>query len=257
MSISAIVPTYGAAPLLERCLASLRPQVDNIVVVDDGSPEPPVLKNVLYIKQTINQGFSVTCNVGAVIAPGEWLLFTNNDVELLPECVSRMMAVSTRRTIVGAKLLYPDQRIQHGGVFYDRNTGCFDHRHRFRERMYVPACYTDYSLVTGALILIHRDLFQELNGFSLDFSMSYEDIDLCLRALSRGAHIIYQGAAEAYHSEGSTRGANPETKQKLNGRWVEWEQQAQRTFHIRYPANILQQLATREQCEITKLLRIL
>lgn len=251
--ITAIVPVYGNCAYLGKCLESLNLQVDQSLVIDDGSGtfqdlhEDPV-SSVWFFQKDGNEGFSATCNFGAGSAADrtDWFLFVNSDIELLPGCVNRMREVSTLNTIVGAKLLYPDYTIQHGGVFYDSNTGFFDHRYRFQPNYYVPAGKCERSLVTGALLLMHKSLFWNLRGFSTDFRMAFEDIDLELRALAMGAEVIYQGQAEAIHLEGATRGRTAEEKAQRNPQWQAWEEESSRLFHERYSEETLKRFANRE-----------
>lgn len=248
--ISAIVPVHGPSPFLERCVRSLLPQVHEVVIVEDGSPEPPnpfaSLEETHYVRRQENGGFGAACNTGAEGAhsKGDWLLFVNSDVELLPDCVRQMKrACSRHNVIVGAKLLYSDDTIQHGGVVYDPNTGWCDHRYRFQPRDYAPAGATEPCLVTGALLLIPRSLFWHLGGFDESLRMAWEDIDLELRALKERAQVIYQGQAEAYHIEGGTRGRTPEEKAERGPQWAEWEDEAWRKFHERWPAETLAKYA--------------
>jgi GT2 family glycosyltransferase len=241
--ISAVIPVYGDSPWLENCIKSLA--VDEIIVVDDASPEPCVIPEVRVHRRRENGGFGAACNDGAKLAHGDYLLFVNSDVELLPGCIDAMLAASTEKSIVGAKLLYPDNRIQHGGVYYVPSTGWFDHRYRGRASDYAPASRTEHCLVTGALLLIPKAFFMELHGFDTSFRMSFEDIDLCMRALRAGGEVIYCGSATAYHVEGATRGSTPKRKAQLKREWSVWEEESKRRFNHRYSQDELQRASAR------------
>lgn len=250
IDVSAVIPFYGNSPFLPRCLESLIGQVREVICIDDGSPDQvefvthwdrvirrvtvPAMMPSQFLSLDTNRGFGAACNAGAANAREKWLLFVNSDVELLPGCVEAMTKAVTDRSIVGAKLLYPDRRIQHGGVFYDPNTAWFDHRYRFQPRDFEPAGRTEPCLVTGALLLISRAFFEELGGFDPTFRMAFEDVDLCLRALKAGGQVIYCGTAEAYHLEGATRGATPTQKAERHPQAAVWEQESMRQFYARY-----------------------
>lgn len=242
--ISAIVPVHGESPLLKWCLASLH--VDEIIVVDDASPRPPSIpQGVRVLTREENGGFGAACNDGAAIAEGDMLLFVNSDVELFPSCLKAMLSVSTERSIVGSKLLYPDGRIQHAGVYYEPATGWFDHRYRYQPGNYEPANQIDHCLVTGALLLIPKAFFMELHGFDSTFRMAFEDIDLCMRALKAGGQVIYCGKASAFHAEGTTRGATPQEKAQLKPCWSAWEEEARQRFNERYSPVELRRVSAR------------
>jgi GT2 family glycosyltransferase len=236
--ISAIIPVYGESPTLQRCLDSLRGQVDQIIIVDDGSDtfDEGVRDGVICtVSKASNDGFSAACNFGARSASwmSEYLIFVNSDVQVFPTTVGEMVKCADSTTIVGAKLLYPgSQGIQHGGVYW-MGPQVVAHAYHSEHQLYAPACAVRESLVTGGLMLVPCSLFHELGGFDEQFHMAYEDIDLQMRAYSMGARAVYCGKAEALHYEGATRKDTNFSAAEV-ARWNQWESDGQRLFYERY-----------------------
>ena len=135
--------------------------------------------------------------------------------------------------IIGPKLIYADERIQHGGVFFQPLSpeeqqrqgipGYFDHWHRFHPR-YFPSAVAERPgcLVTGGFMGIHRGVFMSIGLLDERFGMAAEDIDFQLMAIAAGFTIGYIGYAEAWHLEGQTRGATLEDKAQ-HPEWTERE----------------------------------
>jgi GT2 family glycosyltransferase len=186
---------------------------------------------VRCILKPSNSGFSATVNAGIREAQGAYILLVNNDIVFHEPGWLGHMTQSIQQApniaIVGARLLYSNQTIQHGGVFYS-GRGNFDHRYRFLPANHPPALIVeDVNAVTGALLLIRKDLFQDVGLLSEAYYIAYEDIDLCYRAKQKGWRIIYCGAASAIHLEGQTRGTTPANK---NPFWRKKEMEAKMTF---------------------------
>lgn len=234
--VSIIIPTVRQTALVDKCLQSLQRQTSwksiEAIVVDDGSStevqqtltEIAQRHDARLILKKENTGFASTVNLGVASAQGRYFCLVNNDIlfndsiwlERMVETVNR-----SRVGIVGAKLVYPDGRIQHGGVYYLAGRKTFDHRFRFMPADYGPAQSVGEVLaVTGALMLIRREVWQILNGMSEEFFIAYEDVDFCLRARKRGWKILYDGRAVAIHAEGATRGSHPANK---DPEWYEKE----------------------------------
>lgn len=226
--VSLIIPTVRQAALVGQCLDSLYRQTSysplETIVVDDGSTATKQEELVEVVKgydcrlilKPKNTGFAATVNLGAESAQGRFLCLVNNDVIFTdPLWLERMVetANQTRVGVVGARLLYPDGRIQHGGVYYLAGRKVFDHRHRYMPADYGPAQSVGEALaVTGALMLVRREVWHTLNGMSEEFFVAFEDVDFCLRARKRGWRVCYDGRAVAIHAEGSTRGTTPANK---------------------------------------------
>ena len=163
---------------------------------------------------------------GASLASGTFLIFLNNDT--LPqqgwlENLLRYAREHPRAAVVGAKLLYPDDTVQHAGVVI-----CQDH---YPRHIYTgfPADHPavsksrPFQIVTAACALVRRDIFASFNGFDTLYVNGYEDVDFCLRMGAAGHEIHYCHNAVLYHLESVTRGLQA-SEQNLNlyrERWLE------------------------------------
>ncbi|MEX2030835.1 MAG: glycosyltransferase family 2 protein [Anaerolineales bacterium] len=222
--ISVVIPNRDQPEVLDRCLHGLAHRtaspLEDVVVVDTGSQDPrteeayrrwTAVLPLRVIRRSGDFNFGAACNQGASEARGDLVLFLNNDTEVLErEWLERMVQWFEIHDvgIVGAKLLFPDGRIQHAGVilgmgglaghlFYgaaEFGTGMFGSDHWYR----------DLSAVTGACMLVSREVFEGLGGFDEKFRVVYQDIDLCLRARDKGRRIIFTPDARLIHHEGLT-----------------------------------------------------
>lgn len=143
-------------------------------------------------------GFAATCNKGAKRAiDADILIFLNDDTIPQPGWLDPLLRASLRDGIAGNRLVYPDGRIQHTGVFLRRDpdgTLTAYNRHTEARSGPVPA-------VTGACLAIRRDIFDDLAGFDEGFVNGYEDVDLCLRARQAGHEISYVAESTVIHLE--------------------------------------------------------
>ena len=159
--------------------------------------------------------YSAVNNYAVKYSTGEVLLFCNNDTEVInPDWIEHMLEHAIRKEVgaVGAKLYYPGNTIQHAGIILGVGniTG---HSHR---------CFTqesngyfgrlkvvqNISVVTGACLMIRKDVFEELEGFDERFVLAFNDIDLCMKLREKGYLIIFTTYAELYHLESKTRGCD-------------------------------------------------
>jgi GT2 family glycosyltransferase len=222
--VSLIIPFKDDAPLLAACLKSLcrsTYQRREIILVDNGSQERRTAR-FLQRWQQRREGcvlsrpapfnFAWLCNEGARQAQGEVLLFLNNDTEVLRrDWLEQMLAVlaAPRIGIVGATLLYPDGTLQHAGLA--ETSAGWTHLHRGQ-----PAQFTGekgelqqvrtVAAVTGACLMIRRELFWELGGFDERFPVTMNDVDLCLRARQHGWLTALTPHARLLHYESLGRG---------------------------------------------------
>ena len=228
--VSIIIPTVNQLELVEKCVVSVLESVPpalynrEIIVVDDGSP-PGLQEKLrrrlhpypvrLFLKEK-NTGFAATVNTGAAGSKGDYLCLVNSDVFFPWKNWLDPMLREARRSrvgVVGARLLYPDGRIQHGGVIYLPARRVFDHEYRFRPGNYPPALRRGEALaVTGALMLVNKGLWERMGGMDERFFIALEDVDFSLRVWEEGWRVIYAGDAVAVHHEGYTRGRNPADK---------------------------------------------
>jgi GT2 family glycosyltransferase/tetratricopeptide (TPR) repeat protein len=219
--ISIVIP-HLSAPQLGPCLASIfehgAERSFEVVVVFDGSPEEDVQQiqgQYEDIRSSVlaeSGGFARACNTGARLARGRYLVFLNDDTTVTAGWLDRLanfVESDPQIAIAGPKLLYPDSdRIQHcGTVFNEERFGVHIWRHS-------PADFAAagrpryYRAITGACIMIERELFLRLGGFDARFHPTggCEDTDLCFRALRCGRRVAYCPDSVVYHHEGASRG---------------------------------------------------
>lgn len=224
---SIVIPTRDRADLLEACLAGLFERTawpHEVIIVDNGSVEIETQalfdayaeRGLKVVKADMPFNFSTLCNLGARAATHPYLLFLNNDVVLhRPDWLGEMMRLAVHRDVgaVGARLLYGDGRLQHGGVMLGLTQIC-GHLWRGLPREAqdeIPQLRVDSmrSAVTAACLCVDRKKFEAVGGFDeVAFPVTLNDVDLCLRLTVRGWHSVYAARAEAYHLEGESRGAD-------------------------------------------------
>ena len=221
--VSIIIPTRDRLRFLERCIGSIEKKTQypryEIIVLDNESASPQMQHYLERVAQKWRVcrysgpfNFSAINNYGASHAHGEYLLFLNDDTEVVgAHWLTAMMGQAQRHGvgIVGAKLLYPNGTIQHAGVVLGI---CGGAGHAFR---YGPDKDWGYhgfahlmrncSAVTGACMLIPRWIFDQVQGFDIRLPVEYNDVDLCLRVAQKGHRIVYTPEAVLYHYESATR----------------------------------------------------
>lgn len=231
--VGIVIATKNAEPLLRQCVESVRRTVRSdkadLIIVDHASDEASsmaYLRSLAGHHQVVRQdrpfNFSRLMNEGVAAASGRtythWL-FLNNDIEARePGWLDHMLGLAARSDVgvVGATLLYPNRHVQHAGVIvglrglaghYGLGLPAYDAADR-RESGYQRALVAsrEVSAVTGACLLIRRDLFEQLGGFDEELAVGYGDVDLCLRARSAGYQVLMDGEAVLTHHESYTRG---------------------------------------------------
>jgi GT2 family glycosyltransferase len=162
-------------------------------------------------------------------ATGSFLLLLNDDVEILtPDWIERMLAHFEKDHVgvVGVKLLYPDDRIQHAGVV--QNNGSPDHVRRgfsrFDQGYFLSTCgVRNFAAVTGACMMVRRDTYRLVSGYTEQLPVSYNDIDFCHKVRAMGLSIVYTPDSELIHFESqSSPRASVEPKEwaYYNERWA-------------------------------------
>lgn len=240
---SIVIPTYGqkGLDLLKRLLPLLAYSCrlsHEVIVVDDGSEENVagelelVCRNygAMMLHDAQNNGFAAACNAGITHANGFIVMLCNNDIIPIGNTFDALSEFTffTGFGIVGCRLLYPDNRIQHAGVYYvpppeGQKHGWFDHFYRFNDRHFIGASRIDRRLCTGALLAINGGIINAIGGLDERYGMAAEDIDYELRAMEAGASVVYNGYIEAYHVEGATRGNTVDGK-AAHPEWTEKEE---------------------------------
>jgi GT2 family glycosyltransferase len=245
---SILIPTRNGRKLVRQCIESIRAKTTypayEIVLVDNGSDDKSAVE---YFRQLRGAGvirlledprpfnFSRLNNEAAAEARGEFLVFLNNDIEVItPEWLSEMVSHAQRGEIgaVGAKLWYPNDTIQHAGLVLV--AGLAGHAHLGKKRGdhgYFSRANLIQSLsaVTAACLCIRRSVFDEVGRFDETLAVAFNDVDLCLRIRAAGYRNLYTPYAELYHHESATRGYEdtPEKMERfqkeadiLRARWM-------------------------------------
>jgi GT2 family glycosyltransferase/glycosyltransferase involved in cell wall biosynthesis len=218
--VSIIIPVYNELDFTLRCLKSIQDNPSTasaeIIVLDDASKDDtskilPSIPGIRYIRNQDNLGFLRSCNRVASEARGEYLVFLNNDTEVQENWLDHMIAVFERERIgiVGAKLIYPNGRLQEAGglIWSDGSAMNFGRDDDPRKPAYSYLRDTDYC--SAACIVIKARLFQEVNGFDELFAPAYyEDVDLAFKVRAKGYRVLCQPAAKVTHFEGGTCGTD-------------------------------------------------
>lgn len=227
--VSIIMPTVGAPPFMQACLKSIFEKTDyphfELILVNNGAQTPDeipyfkTLKDKNNVKilhwEGIKFNYSAVNNVGVRAAQGTVLLFLNNDTLIqeanwLSELVQWMCLPEVGA--VGAKLLYPDGTLQHAGVIVGME-GLAGHNFygmaNPSDSLYGSSnWYRDYSAVTGACLLIRRNIFEAVGGFDETFILNWSDVQLCLKCIEAGYRIVYNPFCTLLHFESKTHKRN-------------------------------------------------
>jgi glycosyltransferase involved in cell wall biosynthesis len=231
--VSIVIPTRNGYALLKQCIDSIKEKTNysnyEIIIIDNGSDDPVVLDylssesakgTIKVIRDDGPFNYSALNNRGVKFSSGEIIALLNNDIEVIGEdWLSEMVSHVVRPGVgaVGAKLLYPNDTLQHAGVICGIG-GWAGHSHKGQDRGGLGYCartslISNFSAVTGACLLIQKSLFVDLGGLnSIDLKVACNDVDLCLKALEAGYKNVWTPYAELYHHESATRGYedNPE-----------------------------------------------
>ncbi len=246
--VSAVVPTRDHVEVLRDCIDGLLDATDypalEIIVVDNDSAQPRALA---YLKRIAAHGvrvlpyqgpfnYSAINNYAARQAQGEMLLLLNNDISMTdPSWLREMVQLAIRPGVgaVGARLLYPDGTLQHGGVVLGLG-GAAGHSQVGASRD-DPGYFgslrmtREVSAATGACLAVRREAFEAVGGLDeVNLPVAFNDVDLCLRLRAAGWRIIWTPHAELIHHESKSRGSDftPERVDKFHaevaymlGRW--------------------------------------
>lgn len=218
--VSIIIPTKNNTSLLKQCLESIESKSTyknyEIIIVDNNSKKPESTSYLSALKHKVIShndpfNFSKINNFAVTNAEGKHVIFLNDDTEVISsDWIERMLEHSQRPDVgaVGVKLLYPDDTIQHAGVLMGVGTLTAHAFEGFpRDHVGHKGLQTvhDCSAVTGACMMIRKQLFQEIGGFDEHLAYAFNDVDLCLRLRKKGYSIVYTPYAELYHYTQSTR----------------------------------------------------
>ena len=236
--VSILIPTKDHIDDLDKCLKSVFKKTTyknyEIIVIENNSElketfnyykkieKDPRVK-VVYWKDEFN--YAAINNFGAEHANGDYYILLNNDTEVIAKnWIEEMLGYCQRKDvgIVGARLYYPDDIIQHAGVILGFG-GIAGHAAIGQSRyelgyMARPWTVQDMSAVTAACLMVDAKVFKEVEGLDETFKVAFNDVDFCMKVRDKGYLIVYNPAVELYHYESKSRGYedNPEKVARFN-----------------------------------------
>ena len=225
--VTLIIPTFNGLELLKRCVGSIIEKTSypdyEIIIVDNNSDDPGTLQYLQNVKQSpvirvldypYPFNYSAINNMAVHHSHSELIGFLNNDVEVINnDWLTEMVSHALRPGIgvVGARLWYKDDILQHGGVILGIN-GVANHVHRgiakgdpgyFGRAVLIQ----NFSAVTAACLILRKDHFTAVGGFNEEqLAVAFNDVDLCLKIIKSGLRIVWTPYAELYHYESASRG---------------------------------------------------
>lgn len=250
--VSLIVPTRNGYNILSQCIASIIEKTSyrnyEILVVNNRSTDRRTLKyldriaarrDVRIIDYDHEFNYSAINNYAVKQAAGSVVGLINNDIEVRePEWLTEMASYAIRDEIgaVGAKLLYPDGRVQHGGVLMGLE-GSVRNAHRFFPGDHAGygkrlSTVQSFAAVTAACLVVRKELYDKVGGLNeQDLPVAFNDVDLCLRLVEAGYVNVWTPYAVLVHHESVSRGHDdtPEERARsereteyLLRRWGSW-----------------------------------
>jgi GT2 family glycosyltransferase len=243
--VSVIIPTRDQADLLAKCIEGILHRSDyrnlELLIVDNGSTEPATLtffdrlvreeSGVRILRHPGPFNYSALNNAAAREANGAVLLLLNNDISVIESSWLRELVSQALRPdvgIVGAKLLYLNEQVQHGGIVLGPE-GAVAHTHRLTDRN-DPGYFGQLALsrtlsaVTSACAAMRRAVFFEVGGLDeVNLPVCFNDIDLCLNVGNYGYRVVWTPFAELYHVECASRGLDRADPAKRAQFLREWE----------------------------------
>lgn len=233
--VSIIIPTRDGYEDIKKCVDSIieKTKYDNyeIIIADNGTTDLRTLElferykkneKILIERIDIPFNYSRINNIAVNRANGKYLLFLNNDTEVITEdWLDKMVSYAQFDDIgaVGAKLYYPDNTIQHAGVILGLGGAAGHGHHTFPRgdfgyfgRLEINC---NYSAVTAACMMVKVSDFEMVSGFNENLTVAFNDVDLCLKLLEKGKRNVWLHGVELYHFESKSRGLeNTVEKQK-------------------------------------------
>lgn len=229
--VSILIPNKDQKDTLDQCLKSIEARTDyenyEIIIIENNSTEQETFE---YYKQIKNPkirviewkdefNYSAINNFGVRHAKGEYLLFLNNDIEVInSDWLGEMLSNCQREEVgaVGAKLYYPDNTVQHAGVIVgiggDAGSVFVGLKRGYTGYMHRASIQQNLSAVTAACMMVKKSVFEEVGGFEEELKVAFNDIDFCLKIREKGHLIVYDPYVELYHYESKTRGAEDTTE---------------------------------------------
>jgi len=233
--VSIIIPTKDKVEYLRRCIDSIleKTKYENyeVIILSNNSVEKETFEyfnelsryeKIKIVEYNVEFNYSKINNYAVLHSKGDILVFVNNDVEIISEnWLCEMIQHNLRKDIgvVGAKLYYENDTIQHAGVILGIG-GVAGHAHKYfhkNEDGYFGRLklIQNFSAMTAALMSVRRDIFEEVGGFEEELSVAFNDIDFSLKVMQKGYRNLWTPYIQAYHYESISRGKE-DTPEKVN-----------------------------------------
>ncbi|MFD2113214.1 glycosyltransferase [Thiorhodococcus fuscus] len=234
-TVAVLIPSRNNWRQLKHCLDSLARTTyrdHEIFVIDNGSDDPETLGYLASLSTPVltipngPRGFSFAAINNAAVrqVSAEYLLFLNDDTEVIePQWLSRMVGYARIQGVgaVGARLIFPNDTIQHAGIVHGYYGGLAGPAFKGNPDWHggylsYSLVSRDYSAVTAACLLTPKALFEQFGGFDEDqFAVAYNDVDYCHRLVAAGYRCVYAAGAELVHYEGFSRGSGDDPAEVL------------------------------------------
>jgi glycosyltransferase involved in cell wall biosynthesis len=250
-SVSIVIPTRGGSGIVwgeQRCFVveavrsalahTEHPNIEIVIVADIVTPPEVIAElediagdQLVIVEYAEKFNFSRKCNAGYVAATGDFVVFLNDDVEVITDGWLESLVAPLEEPgigMVGAKLLYADGTVQHGGHLYHQG----GYTHAF---LGAPADSLDYFFalhigrevlgVTAACAAVSREMYEEIGGFCEELPANFNDVDLSFKAHRAGYRMLYLGQVELYHFESRTRIARVQAWEieRMHRRWATFD----------------------------------
>lgn len=268
--VSILIPNYENKDVLKKCIDSLYKKNNyqnfEVVIVENNSKSDEIFSYYDELQKAHDNlrvvtwkgaefNYSAINNFGVRYVKGEYILFLNNDTEVIsPDAIREMLGCCMREEVgaVGAKLLYKDNTVQHAGVVIGVDDVA---AHVFRGigadaegYMMRPLINCDYSAVTAACMMTKKSIFEQVGGFEEDLKVAFNDIDYCLKVRELDKLIVYNAFSLWHHYESVSRGyeTSPEKAERFQreiryfkNKWKRIYEEGDpfynRNFNVNYP----------------------
>jgi len=220
--VTIVIPAYEKVEYTIRCLRSIAVNWSStvnpdIVVVDDASPDGSGrqligIGGIDVLFNNGNQGYLRSSNRGAALAKTKYVCFLNNDTEVAPEWLDRLVSAAEEDETIGAvgsKLVYPDGRLQEAGSIIWSDASGWNYGRGDDPTKSSYNFIRDVDYCSGASLLVRTELLREIGGYDERYTPAYyEDADLCFEIRRRGYRVVYEPRSELVHHEGVSSGTD-------------------------------------------------
>jgi GT2 family glycosyltransferase len=219
VAVSIIIPVYNQVQQTHDCLKSLNKHTTHpheIIVVDNASEDQTAhmlaeMKGIRIIHNDENVGFTEACNLGANKARGRHLFFLNNDTVVTSGWLEALLEPFKKENVgaVGAKLIYPDGKLQEAGGIVFTNGDGWNYGRGDDPDLPEYSYLKEVDYCSGAALMIRKDLWDRIGGFDKRYAPAYyEDTDLCFSVRAHGYKVLFQPLAKITHFEGGSAGTD-------------------------------------------------